>query len=399
MPTTLANNIAAEIAAPVTESAYPLRVAYDAQAFLSPNGGTGKGIYLRNLIAPYAESFSGLATNGRKYFDYPLIQGGFSRYHLWHQFSVPRTLKQLQADVFLAPYNTAPLSIPKSTSLLLVLHDLILLERLNAPTLKQRVDNEYRRFLIPRAVSRARIVITVSNYVKADIQKRFPSARVEMIPNTIAPSWFVRENAKSAVERDNFLLAVTSSAPHKNAHRALEAYAGLVAKIGRTNAPQLCIVGLGKSGGAYGEVAASLRIADLVEFQSFLTETQLQDLYRRARAVLIPSLMEGFGIPVLEAMASGTPVIASNTTSLPEVGGAAAEYFDPCDVPGMTAAMERVLIDPAAQQKMIELGLRQSEQFHPDTVGRQIKNFWDALAIEAASQASKKVVKNERSIY
>jgi glycosyltransferase involved in cell wall biosynthesis len=129
----------------------------------------------------------------------------------------------------------------------------------------------------------------------------------------------------------------------------------------------------------------ALGIGDLVHIEPFLGENKLQDFYRRSRAVLAPSLMEGFGIPVLEAMASGTPVIASNAASLPEVGGRAAVYFDPRDAAAMAAALKNVLDNPERQQRMVELGLDQANKFRPEVVGRQIKAFWDELAASMAS--------------
>jgi glycosyltransferase involved in cell wall biosynthesis len=95
--------------------------------------------------------------------------------------------------------------------------------------------------------------------------------------------------------------------------------------------------------------------------------------------------MEGFGIPVLEAMASGTPVIASDAASLPEVGGPAAVYFNPRDASAMSATLKHVLDNPDRQQRMIELGLAQANKFHPEVVGRQIQAFWDELAANGAS--------------
>ncbi len=247
------------------------------------------------------------------------------------------------------------------------------------PSLRQRLDNGYRRFLIPTAVSRSHVVVTVSSYVKRQIEDRFPSARVQAIPNTIASSWFVGKAVRNVDERDNYILAVTSSAPHKNTKGALEGYAAFVAKANRTTVPRLRVVGLGHSPQVLRRLADALQIGDLIDFEPYLTESQLQDLYRRSRAVLVPSLMEGFGIPVLEAMASGTPVIASDTTSLPEVGGPAAAYFNPTDVATMAIALEQVLGDPHRQQKMVDLGLKQAQQFHPEIVGKTIQNFWDSL--------------------
>jgi glycosyltransferase involved in cell wall biosynthesis len=359
---------------------YPLRVAYDAQAFLSANGGTGKGVQLRNLLGPYSDRFVGFATRGTNFSGRSLIQAGLSRYQLWQQISLPWLLHKWEPDFFLAPYNTAPLLIPKRTRLILVLHDLILLERFDVSGARQRITNRYRSWLIPKAVSRAHTILTVSSFTEQQITSRFPAARVQVIPCSIDGSWLVGNDARRLDERNNSILVVTSDVPHKNPRRALEAYAAFVAKVDRATAPRLRLVGLSGSEKAFRQYAALLQIADLVDIEPYVTESELQNLYRRSRAVLVPSLMEGFGIPVLEAMASGTPVIASNATSLPEVGGRAAAYFNPHEVADMTAVLDQVLRDQARQRTMVELGLAQAKQFHPDVVGRQVKDFWDGLA-------------------
>jgi glycosyltransferase involved in cell wall biosynthesis len=362
---------------------YPLRVAYDAQAFLSPNRGLGKGVQLRSLLGQYSDTFVGFATKGHNYSDQILVQAGLSRYKLWQQISLPYLLRQWSADIFLAPYNTAPLVIPEQTKLILVLHDLILLERFGESNLRQKINNKSRCFLIPRAVSRAHIVLTVSSYSRQQITQRFPAARVQVIPCSTDRSWFVGKDVRKLDERENCILAVTGNVPHKNARRALEGYAAFANNSHRPTVPRLRLVGLSNSVQEFRRRADALQIADLVHIEPYLSESQLQDLYRRSRAVLVPSLMEGFGIPVLEAMASGTPVVASNATSLPEVGGPAGAYFDPTDVAAMAATLKQVLGDTDRQQKMIELGLTQGNKFHPDAVGLQVQAFWDTLAADS----------------
>jgi glycosyltransferase involved in cell wall biosynthesis len=366
-------------ARPQNGQGYPLRIAYDAQAFLSVNGGTGKGIQLKNLLGPYSDCFVGFATKGKNHSGRPLVQRGWSSYLLWQQISLPYLLHRWRADFFLAPYNTAPLVIPKRTRLILVLHDLILLERFAGTGLRKRANDEYRRLLIPKAVSRAHMVLTVSAYSERQIANRFPAAQVKVIPCSITRSWFVGGNAMRLDGRENCILAVTGNVPHKNPNRALEGYAAFVTKADRSTVPRLRLVGLSDSIEVFRSRADALHIGDLVHIEPYLSENQLQDLYRRSRAVLVPSLMEGFGIPVLEAMASGTPVISSDATSLPEVGGPAAAYFNPTDVEGMAATLERVLSDKDRLQNMIELGLTQAKQFHPDTVGPKVQAFWDGL--------------------
>ena len=341
---------------------------------------------LRSLLGPYLDTFAGFATRGQNYSEQKLIQRGLPRYQLWQQLSLPYQLRRWGADVFLAPYNTAPLFIPKRTKLILVLHDLILLERFKVPNLRKKMNNEFRRSLIPRAVSRAHTVLTVSSYSKQQILQHFPSAHVQVIPCTIAQSWFVGNHVRTFAERANCVLAVTGDVPHKNPQRALEGYAAFVAQSDRSAVPHLRVVGMSGSVQKVRRWAEMLQVSDLVHIEPYLTEDQLQDLYRRSRAVLFPSLMEGFGIPVLEAMASGTPVITSNTTSLPEVGGPAVNYFDPMDVAGMATALKQVLDHPDRQQNMIELGLTQANKYHPDSVRLQIQAFWDTLAAVPGSR-------------
>jgi glycosyltransferase involved in cell wall biosynthesis len=364
---------------------YPLRVAYDAQAFLSPNGGLGKGVQLRNLLGPYADTFGGFATKGHNYSNQAVIQGGISRYNLWQQISLPYRLRKWRPDVFLAPYNTAPLLIPRQTKLILVLHDLIIMERFEAPDLRRSITDKCCRFLIPKAVSRAHIVLTVSSHSRRKILQRFPSARVRVIPCSIGRSWFVGREALRIDKRENCVLLVTGNVPHKNPHGALEGYAAFVAQSERSTVPHLRLVGVSDSAQEFRRRCDALGIGDLVHIEPFLNEGQLQEVYRRSRAVLVPSLMEGFGLPVLEAMASGTPVIASDAASLPEVGGPAAVYFNPSGAAAIAATLKQVLEDPDRQQRMIELGLAQANKFHPEVVGRQIQAFWDELAANGAS--------------
>jgi glycosyltransferase involved in cell wall biosynthesis len=362
-------------------STYPFRVAYDASAFLSWNGGKGKGVQLNNLLGNYTSQFIGLAPPGKNYAAHAIIQDGLARYQTWQQISLPMLLRKWRADFFLAPYNIAPLVIPKRTRLILVLHDLILLEKQFDPSdLRRKWNNKYRRFLIRQAVGRAEIVLTVSHYSRLQIEGRFPGVRVRVIPCRISASWFTSREVARPRDRRNCIVLVSGNAPHKNLDRALEGFALFVGKVDRRFSPHLRLVGLSDSEAMFRRKAEHLRIGDLVSVEPYLTEGELQNLYRGSRAAFIPSLMEGFGIPVLEAMASGTPVIASNTTSLPEVGGTAAAYFDPTDPRAMAETLAHVLTSDERQQEMIERGFIQARQFHPDAVNRQVSRFWETLA-------------------
>ena len=352
------------------------RVGYDAQAFLSPNGGTGKGLQLRNLLGPYVDSFTGFASTGPNPSGMRLVQEGAAGYNLWQQFSLPGSLRRHRIELFLAPSNTAPLLLPRRTELILVLHDLILRKGFRKPDRKGRRMDAYRRWQIGPSVRRAGTVLTVSAHARAEILEAFPRADVQVIPCTIGEEWF---RPRPLEGRAGYLLMVTSSAPHKNAPGAIEAYARYAQGAGESARP-LRIVGMAKEAGAYQAMLRSYGVAGLVSFLPFVTEAQLLELYLGAGALLFPSFAEGFGIPMLEAMATGTPVIASSATSLPEVGGAAACYFDPLSMEEAVAALERVLGDDALREAMAQKGIERARVYHPEVVGRQVVAFWERVA-------------------
>jgi glycosyltransferase involved in cell wall biosynthesis len=357
-----------------------LRVAYDAQALAAGDGGTGKGLQLRNLISSQWAEFRGYAPSPKhQQRTAGIVHGGSRRYLWWQQASLPGLIRPWRPDVFLAPYNIAPLWLPSKIRLLLVLHDLILLEKFRAATAKSRVINSYRRHLIPPSVARSSHVLTVSEFSRKQILEHFPGAQVTVIPCTIAESWF--HEPLSLRERDPYLLLVTAPPPHKNTLRALRAYRHYVTMTG-PGAADLRIIGLATAAAPFRKLVQDLGLTDKVFFEPFIPVTTLQLIYRRARAVLVPSLLEGFGIPVLEGMASGTPVIASRSSSLPEVGGAALQYFDPCDEQAMAQAIGSLLESPTLWSERVAKGQSQVRKFHPAIVRRRIDDFWFHIASE-----------------
>jgi glycosyltransferase involved in cell wall biosynthesis len=334
---------------------------------------------LRNLINSRCAHFQGYAPSADHKEFTGVVRGGASRYLIWQQTSLPRLLKPWKPDVFLAPYNTAPLWLPNGTQLVLVLHDLILLQNFRATSARMRIINSYRRRLIPFSVARSRHVLTVSEFSRNAILQSFPATRVTVIPCTVPESWFIAPDPSR--QRDNYILLVTGTPPHKNAARALCAYASYVKRAGAT-ACSLRVVGLALAGEEFHSIVRDAGISDKVTFELFVSNATLQQLYRRARAVMVPSLMEGFGIPVLEGMASGTPVLASRSTSLSEVGGDAIEYFDPLDEESMAATLYGLLGNPDLCMERARKGHAQAARFHPSVVRGQVDRFWLQVASE-----------------
>ena len=352
------------------------RVGYDGQAFLTRNGGTGKGAQLRTLLGPFIRQFTGFASTDPNFGDIPLIQEGLAGYNLWQQISLPRSLRRHNVDVFLASSNTAPLRLPPKIELILVLHDMIIMKGYQKPETRAWLLDGYRRRLIPASVARAEVVLTVSEYARQEILQVFPKASVRVISCTVPQPWF---SSRALAGRAGHILMVTSSAPHKNAGAAIDAYVLYARKAG-SGARPLKIVGLANHAYRYKLELREAGLESLVTFLPFINEEQLRSVYQEAGALFFPSLDEGFGIPVLEAMATGTPVLTSRVASMPEVGGEAACYFDPFSVEDMASALERVLSDVALCEQMAHEGLRQAQRFHPDLVGQKVTQFWKEIA-------------------
>ncbi len=341
------------------------------------------GRFLRNLIAGREQDLIGLCAPGESDPGFRLVAGGFQAYPLWEQFSLPALARQLDLQVLICPFNTAPLRLARSTRLVVVVHDLIFLERRwragPGGSWYQRAGRLYRRLVVPRIIERADRIIAVSDHTARCIRERFavPPERIRVIPNTLSTDWYQADGPTP--ERKPYVLCVSGEAPHKNLTAGLQAFARC-SRPERIECHDLKVVGVSERFHAhYQEVARHLGIGEQVEFLPQTSDTNLMRLYREASVFFLPSLAEGFGIPALEAMASGTPVVVSQTTSLPEVCGTAALYCDPHSVQDMAAALGSALSDRILRQEMSRLGLEQALKYHPAIVAGPIQAFWRDL--------------------
>ncbi len=228
----------------------------------------------------------------------------------------------------------------------------------------------YGRPMLRMAAKRADHVFTVSEYSKSQIieQLEIPSDKITVAHNGVSEEfrpgnrqWASRVVANAMEVRLPYILFVGLLKPHKNIPGLLRAFAWLRSRPRFEH--MLLVIGAGSAQAVLQKEADALGIADYVVFRSYVPQHLLVSAYCGADLVVQPSFEEGFGLPVLEAMACGTPVACSRTASLPEVAGDGAAYFDPCSIEDMGCTIERVLLDSQWQQELRIRGLSRSASF------------------------------------
>lgn len=331
----------------------------------------GIGTYVRNLVREFARLPTGdtyvlichpsdaafVRELGPQFEPWPDTSANYS---IREQLTVPLDLRRARCDLFHAPhYVVSPLV---RCPVVVTIHDCI---HLRFPQyLPNRMAHVYARTFMGIAARRAKRIITVSEASKDDIRHYLhtPASKIEVIHNGLDARYLTppSETALANV-RDRFilnapfLLYAGNIKPHKNVERLIEAFA-LLRRDGHQDL-KLLIIGdeLSKYPGLRRLVHRHHLHAH-VRFFGFVPDATLAALYRLASIFVFPSLFEGFGFPPLEAMASGTPVITSNVSSLPEVVGDAAVLVDPLDPAAIAAAMARVLGDATLRRDLIARG-------------------------------------------
>ncbi|MFQ5855134.1 MAG: glycosyltransferase family 4 protein [Anaerolineae bacterium] len=254
----------------------------------------------------------------------------------------------------------------RSVPTVLTVHDLIF--KL-FPQHHKRLNYWFLNAAMPLFVRRADAIITISESSKRDLIQHYgtPAEKIAVVYEAAAPrfqpasAYTVAQVRREYDLPDRFLLTVGTIEPRKNLSRLLEALVRL-----RQDDPHLHLVVVGKRGWLYQDFfrrIETLEMQDVVHFPGYVLDADLSAIYSAAMAVVMASVYEGFGLPVLEALACGTPVVSSHVSSLPEIGGDAACYFDPMNVDDMTATLGQVLADEEMRAEMREAGLEQAAKF------------------------------------
>ena len=276
--------------------------------------------------------------------------------------------RKYQFDLIHDPNGVAPFLVPYSkTKHVVTLHDAFAYVY---PNQHNRLDVWRYRWMLPHAVRKADYVFTDSHHSAADLGRYLDiaAAKLEIVYCGIGDHFTpVADSAERVAVLKHYnitqpyILYVGGLNARKNIQRLFEAFAML-----RQEFAGLKLVIGGKRQWQNAEMDAAferLNLADAVHFTGYLDDAHLPAIYSAAAAFVFPSLYEGFGIPVLEAMACGTPVITSNVSSLPEVVGDAALLIDPYDVPALAETIKRVLTDTTLREELQRRGKLQAAQF------------------------------------
>jgi len=294
---------------------------------------------------------------------------------IWEQTVLRRQARKAGVDVLFNPANVAPFFPPSSS--VVTIHDLSFLL---FPQYFSRSFGTYYRTVIPRIIDQARFVITDSESSKADLVNylNVPAEKVTAILLGVSPE-FRKRIKKADLEAvrqrfglpPHFFLSVSSLEPRKNLGKLVRAYSLLPDEV--TNKHKLVLVGAGNR--IFAEPAYTKELSRLpagsVITPGYIPESDLPAIYRLSTALVFPSLHEGFGLPVLEAMAASTPVITSNCSSLPEVAGPATALVDPSSAEEIAAAMELIAEDTGTRNLLIERGKKRAAAFTWDKTARE----------------------------
>jgi len=298
--------------------------------------------------------------------------GGRLKGHPWEQLVLPWAVKRFGADLLWCPGNCGPLLVANQV---VTIHDgevFAVPEGLNPRFIR------WYWFLLPRLARRALRILTVSQFSKNELVKylKLTEEKVTVIYNGVDGRFTPQPQQKITVLRQKYnlptryVLALASRTPHKNVRRMLEAWSIIASK------PALNNVGLAVAGGLTRTLRADPALAQLVTQPrvydlGYVPDRDLPLLYSGAATLVYPSLYEGFGLPPLEAMACGTPVVVSNAASLPEVVGDAGVCVNPYDVEDIAQGIYRVLTDEGLRRELRKKGLARARLFTWEKAARE----------------------------
>lgn len=312
----------------------------------------------------------------------PVVAGPPARHPLlwawWYDVRIPGILKKYKADVFVSADGHCSLrtSIPQC----LVIHDLAFL---HYPQFSKSSHVLYYKHYLPRFINKAKLICTVSDFTKKDIGDRYDvdASKISVVYNAARPGFKpISEAAKNAIKDKytggkEYFLYTGAIHPRKNLINLLKAFS----KFKKRQKSSFKLVIAGRMAWKYEAFQKSLetfRFRSDVIVTGYLPGPEITQLTAAAYAMVYPSLFEGFGVPVVEAMQSGVPVITSAGTAMAEVAGDAALYANPADADQLGAQMMLIYTNETLRDELISKGLERSDAFSLDETARRL---WQSI--------------------
>ena len=352
----------------------------------------GTRVYILNVLKHMGglSAEDDFAIYHRKNFNQQLVPPTFANYTikkipfplLWTQTRFAGALFADKPEKLWMPMHSVPLVHPKNTQTTVTIHDLAFKI---FPEYFPRIALRKINFLTDLAVWRADKIIAISEAAKKDLLHFYPrlrEERVSVVHHGFDYELYTTENIDHheegtllqsyTLERGNYLLYTGAIQPRKNISVLVKAFEDI-----KRSHPSLKLVIAGDKGWMYRKTLEAIQkskyrkdifVTGVIDFEN------LAVLYRNALAFVFPSLYEGFGIPVLEAFAAGTPVVCARNSSLPEVGGRAALYFDGPSSPDLSEKLKTLLSDDALREELVAKGRKRAQQFSWEKCAQQTLN-------------------------
>ncbi len=313
-----------------------------------------------------------------------IIEIGGNIYPIWEQITLPKAVSELKLDLLHCTSNTAPIRC--SVPLVLTLHDIIFMEPRDKSnkSLYQNMGWLYRRLVVPRILKKCKYIITVSDFERNNIITKLgiPSERMVMIYNGYN-EWFkplkdLDMKYRKYIKEPGYFFFLGNTDPKKNTERTLIAYSKYLelSKVKR----KLLMADLDKS--YLDDIIVKNHIENIypnIQMPGYIVNSDLPYIYNNAFAFLYTSLRESFGIPLLEAMACGTPVITSNTSSMPEIGGRNAILINPENPGEIAQMMIKLEKDRDFYDQQKELGIKRAKLFSWRQTAEQLLEVYERV--------------------
>ncbi len=328
--------------------------------------------------------------------NFEIIKTPAFHYPYWEQFYLPKLAGKAKIDLLHCTSNTAP--VMYQSPMVLTLHDVIYLEKVSfAGTAYQNLGNIYRRWVVPKIVDKCEQILTVSEYEKKRIADylAIDDNRIKVVYNAINSNFSLiddtmalQKTAEKYSLPQDYILFFGNTAPKKNTDGVVEAYCTYFHQqenplpLVITDCKPAYIYGKLKqwANGHEQKLKKSILVLDHIAFD------ELPYVYNLASLFLYPSFRESFGMPILEAMACGVPVITSNTSSMPEVAGGAAYLIDPAKPLKIAEAISSVQNDRALQAEMMEKGIQRASYFSWKRAAEQVLDTYEQVMLKTTDK-------------